>query len=138
MRSARAKPRRARSPQWTHALGSVADLFCGAGGLSHGLHLPVFEIAAGINIDAACRFPFEHNNRGTFVERDVAKLDSREVNALFKTGRRRILTGCAPRQPFSTYNQKNSDPTWQLVTPLGDLAVRVRPDILSMENVPTC
>jgi DNA (cytosine-5)-methyltransferase 1 len=54
------------------ATGSVVDLFCGAGGLSHGFHLHGFDVAAGIDTDAACRYPFEHNNGAIFLQRDVA------------------------------------------------------------------
>jgi DNA (cytosine-5)-methyltransferase 1 len=119
------------------APGSVVDLFCGAGGLSHGFHLRGFAVSAGIDTDETCRYAFEHNNRAKFVRRDVAKLTAREVRALFARGTARVLVGCAPCQPFSTYNQKNSDPKWQLVRRFGALVERVRPDVLSMENVPS-
>jgi DNA (cytosine-5)-methyltransferase 1 len=114
----------------------VVDLFCGAGGLSHGFHLEGFDVVAGIDTDEACRYAFEHNNDALFLRRDVAKLTAKEVNALFTPGKRRVLVGCAPCQPFSTYNQKNSDPKWQLVTRFGELIDNIRPDVLSMENVP--
>jgi DNA (cytosine-5)-methyltransferase 1 len=115
---------------------AVVDLFCGAGGLSHGFHLEGFNVVAGIDIDEECRYPFEHNNNALFLRRDVANLKASEINALFVPNKRRILVGCAPCQPFSTYNQKNSDPKWQLVTRFGELIDQVQPDILSMENVP--
>lgn len=116
---------------------SVVDLFCGAGGLSHGFHLQGFPVAAGVDTDEACRFPFEHNNHGKFLHRDVGALEPEEIDALFEKGKRRILVGCAPCQPFSTYNQKNVDPKWQLVRRFGELVEGVRPDVLSMENVPS-
>jgi DNA (cytosine-5)-methyltransferase 1 len=118
-------------------VGSVVDLFCGAGGLSHGFHLQGFQVAAGIDTDPACQYPFEHNNGAAFLQRDVSKLEARDIEKLFAPGKPRILVGCAPCQPFSTYNRKNTDPKWQLVTRFGELVERVRPDVLSMENVPS-
>lgn len=117
-------------------IASVVDIFCGAGGLSHGFRQRGFEIVGGVDIDEDCRYAFESNNGAPFIRRDVAALKAPEVNALFTPGRARILVGCAPCQPFSTYNQKNEDPKWQLLRQFGNLVDAVRPDVLSMENVP--
>jgi len=114
----------------------VIDLFCGAGGLSHGFYQEGFSIAAGVDFDEACRFAFEENNHSTFLRRDVAGLEADEVSGLFQPGKRRVLVGCAPCQPFSTYNQKNDDPKWQLLGRFAALIDNVRPDVVSMENVP--
>ena len=115
---------------------SVVDIFCGAGGLSHGFRQRGFEIVGGIDIDEDCRYPFEYNNNAPFIRCDVATLTPDDINGLFTPGRPRVLVGCAPCQPFSTYNQKNEDPKWQLLRRFGDLVEKVRPDVLSMENVP--
>jgi DNA (cytosine-5)-methyltransferase 1 len=63
-------------------------------------------------------------------------LTAPEVKKLFVPGGKRILVGCAPCQPFSTYNQKNENPNWQLLQSFGNLIDCVRPDVVSMENVP--
>lgn len=115
---------------------SVVDIFCGAGGLSHGFYQQGFKIVGGIDIDENCRYAFEQNNDAPFIRRDVATLKSDEINGLFTPGRPRVLVGCAPCQPFSSYNQKNEDPKWQLLRQFGNLVDKVRPDVLSMENVP--
>lgn len=115
---------------------SVIDLFCGAGGLSHGFYQEGFSIAAGVDFDEACRFAFEENNNAKFLRRDVAELGAVEIANLFHPGKRRVLVGCAPCQPFSTYNQKNDDPKWQLLGRFAELIDKVRPDVVSMENVP--
>ena len=114
----------------------MVDLFCGAGGLSHGFRLEGFDVAAGIDIDERCRHAFEHNNQAPFIRRDVASLDGAEVAQLFVPGRRSILIGCTPCQPFSVYNQKNSDPQWQLLTEFARIIAEVEPTVVSMENVP--
>lgn len=115
---------------------SVVELFCGAGGLTHGFRLEGFDIAAGIDVDEGCRHAFEYNNQAPFIRRDVASLDGAEVAQLFVPGHRSILIGCTPCQPFSVYNQKNSDPQWQLLTEFARIIAEVEPTIVSMENVP--
>ena len=49
------------------------------------------------------------------------------------------MAGCAPCQPFSTYanKNKNKDPNkYDLLYEFGRLVKAVRPDIVTMENVP--
>ena len=115
---------------------SIVDIFCGAGGLSQGFLQQGFKIGGGIDINEDCRYAFEQNNGAPFIRRDVATLKADEINDLFTPGTPRVLVGCAPCQPFSTYNQKNEDPKWQLLRQFGNLVDKVRPDVLSMENVP--
>lgn len=115
---------------------SVVDVFCGAGGLSHGLFLEGFSIAAGIDLDEACRYPFETNNYAPFVRKDVADLSAAELLDLFHETLPQVLVGCAPCQPFSTYRQKAVDPKWQLVGRFAELIEQTLPDVVSMENVP--
>ena len=116
--------------------GSVVDLFCGAGGLTHGLLREGFRIAAGVDVDVRCRYPFEHNNKSNFVQGDLDRLGIDEIVKLFDPDEPRILVGCAPCQPFSLYNQRNRDPNWRLVQRFCELATAIRPDVVSMENVP--
>ena len=75
---------------------SVVDLFCGAGGLSYGFKLESFRVAAGIDIDETCRYPYEVNNKAPFLRKDVGALSAAEVEGLFIPGGKRILVGCAP------------------------------------------
>lgn len=119
---------------------SCIDLFCGAGGLTHGFILEGISVEAGIDLDAACRHPYEKNNDTLFVERDMTDMSSEEVASLFDDGKIRILAGCAPCQPFSTYSQRyetRSDHKWGLLYEFGRLARDLRPDIVTMENVPS-
>jgi len=125
-----------RASEPTRIRASVVDLFCGAGGLSYGFKSESFSLAAGIDIDEACRYPYETNNKAPFLRKDVGLLTAAELKKLFIPGGKRILVGCAPCQPFSTYNQKNEDPNWRLLQSFGDLIDKVRPDVVSMENVP--
>ena len=125
-----------RSRRASRSPGSVVDVFCGAGGLSHGFVLEGFDVRAGIDVDATCRHAYERNNGARFLEKDVAELCGRHIRGLFADGQPRILVGCAPCQPFSTYSQNRADAKWKLLGEFGRLAAEVEPDVLSMENVP--
>ena len=115
---------------------AVVDLFCGAGGLSHGFYSEGFKIVAGLDTDEACRYAFEQNNDAPFIRKDVARLAGADIEKFFVPGKRRVLVGCAPCQPFSTYNQKNNNPQWRLLKDFSKLINEIRPEIVSMENVP--
>lgn len=115
---------------------SVVDLFCGAGGLSHGFLLEGFQVAAGVDLDGDCRFPFEQNNEARFIQGDLASLRGSQVSGLFRSGLPRVLVGCAPCQPFSAYNQNSNDPQWKLLAEFGRIVSETRPHVVSMENVP--
>lgn len=84
---------------------ACVDLFCGAGGLTHGFVLEGVPVIAGIDMDPACRFPYETNNQTKFVEQDISKVTIAELKTLFGDAELTILAGCAPCQPFSTYTQ---------------------------------
>ena len=116
--------------------GSVVDLFCGAGGLSHGFFLEGFKIAAGIDIDERCEFPFEQNNDSKFIRRDVSNLNAADVSDLFAPDERKILVGCAPCQPYSSYGRKQDPTQWGLLENFAQIVREVQPDVVSMENVP--
>lgn len=119
---------------------SCIDLFCGAGGLTHGFVLEGLPVVAGIDLDPACKFPYEQNNNATFIEQDVSKIAGEELVSLFGNASIKILAGCAPCQPFSTYTYKvEKDPKgkWGLLYEFSRLAKDASPDIITMENVPS-
>lgn len=115
----------------------VVDLFCGVGALSHGLKMAGCKILAGYDVDERCKYAFEHNNGGTFVRRDVGKMSAYEIMSHYSGDAPTVLAGCAPCQPFSSYKHRyDEDPQWSLVTKFAELAAQVRPDYVTMENVP--
>jgi DNA (cytosine-5)-methyltransferase 1 len=116
----------------------VIDLFCGIGGLTHGLLKEGLDVIAGIDNDETCQFGYEYNNRSVFVGKDIAKVTAKEINDLFgyEKGIVRVLAGCAPCQPFSKLNLK--EVTKKQLQPLekfAQLITETKPDIVSMENV---
>lgn len=42
----------------------AVDLFCGIGGLTHGLKLAGVDVLAGFDNDPSCRYAFKANNEG--------------------------------------------------------------------------
>ena len=85
----------------------AVDLFCGAGGLTHGLMDAGIKVRAGIDLDPICQYPYEHNNNGaTFLEKSVTDLEPKEISDFYRKGCLTLLAGCAPCQTFSTYNLK--------------------------------
>lgn len=117
---------------------AAIDLFCGAAGLSLGLKQSGIEIVGGIDLDPACRYPFEQNIGAKFIEQDIARLGAIRLNELFGGAQIRILAGCAPCQPFSGYTtrRREIDDRWQLLLEFLRLAKELRPEIITLENVP--
>lgn len=120
---------------------SCVDLFCGAGGLTHGLVLEGVPVVAGIDIDPACKYPYETNNQAKFIEKSVSEVTTAELNNLYANSDVKILAGCAPCQPFSSYarryEQDGKDGKWGLLYEFARLAEGTLPDLITMENVPT-
>jgi DNA (cytosine-5)-methyltransferase 1 len=120
---------------------SCVDLFCGAGGLTHGFQLEGLSVNAGLDLDPACRYPYEANNESRFIEQDVSVDGADELVAnLFTPGSIRVLAGCAPCQPFSTYRQgkdNEKDRKWHLLYSFSEMVGKIRPELVTMENVPT-
>ena len=116
---------------------SAVDLFCGAGGLSLGMQRAGIKVCAGIDLDPACRHPFEANVGAEFHERDLSGLSPSFVGSLFAPGRLRVLSGCAPCQPFSTYThgRGNREGQWKLLDKFAEIVQNLRPEVVTMENV---
>ena len=81
---------------------SAVDLFCGIGGLSHGLIKEDISVIAGYDIDSSCKYAYEINNNAQFIDKDVSLVTEEEINNLYQDTDIRVLVGCAPCQPFST------------------------------------
>lgn len=116
------------------------DVFCGAGGLSYGLQQTGIKILAGIDVDKACQYPFEKNVKAPFLKKDVRDVTTAELKALYSPGAVKMLAGCAPCQPFSSFRNKlgdnEKDEKWTLLDEFGRLVEELQPDLVTMENVP--
>ncbi|MCR4378061.1 MAG: DNA cytosine methyltransferase [Rhodospirillales bacterium] len=116
----------------------AVDLFCGAGGLTRGLANVGIDVRMGIDIDSACKYPYEFNNDATFLKEDVTTLTSETISAYLTGNDVRLIAGCAPCQPFSSYTRGKIDygkEKWGLLNAFSRIVKDVRPELVSMENV---
>lgn len=124
--------------KWCANRINAIDLFCGVGGLTHGLEKAGIEVRLGVDIDPACEYPFTANNKAKFLLRSVEYLDVNDLEKYYKQDEIKLLAGCAPCQTFSTYNQKanESDKRWWLLKHFSRLVSGLLPELVTMENVP--
>jgi DNA (cytosine-5)-methyltransferase 1 len=117
---------------------SAVDLFCGAGGLTHGLLQSGIKVNAGIDIDEQAKHAFEKNNPGSnFLCWDVSRKNCTSVSKLFDGDKLRLLAGCAPCQPFSRLtNGIDGHEAWDLLDNFGRFVSGILPELVTMENVP--
>ncbi|MES2997022.1 MAG: DNA cytosine methyltransferase [Verrucomicrobiota bacterium] len=115
------------------------DLFSGAGGLSHGLKKAGVNVRVGVDLDPACKYAYEKNNRAAFLLKSVEEISAQELIKYLVRPKFVLLAGCAPCQPFSKYRLGKSDESdgrWHLLRSFQRLALSMAPDFVTMENVP--
>jgi DNA (cytosine-5)-methyltransferase 1 len=117
---------------------SAVDLFCGAGGLTHGLLQGGVKVEAGIDIDAQAEYAFTKNNPNTrYFRWDVGRKKFPSIEKLFAKDKFRLLAGCAPCQPFSKLTQAiDRHQCWNLLNNFGRFVAGIEPELVTMENVP--
>lgn len=117
---------------------SAVDLFCGAGGLTHGLLRSGIRVEAGVEIDRQAEHAFTINNPGAkFLCMDITRTSHEDIARQFRAGAVRLLAGCAPCQPFSKLtNGADSHEDWDLLDNFGRLVRGILPELVTMENVP--
>ena len=120
----------------------VIDLFCGIGWLSHWLLRAGLPVSAGFDIDWNCKFWYEHNSKAKFYQQDIKTLSAEQLQNIFWDADVKVLVGCAPCQPYSMMNTKkwiySADEIKEKspVDKFASLIEEIKPDIVSMENVP--
>lgn len=150
---------RSVSPRYT-----VAEVFCGAGGLSRGFaRTNRFDVVLGNDIKSAALRTFRFNHTADHeipevIQRDIRIVQLSEISsALKKRGIRRGGLGCLiggpPCQGFSQmrrseerqdsaivrfkgYNRLDQDPRNDLVLRFLEVAEELRPKFILIENVP--
>ncbi len=119
---------------------SAVDLFCGVGGLTHGIIKSGIQVIAGIDTDVTCKYAYEVNNGASFINEDIRNIHKEDIEQLYSRDSIKLLMGCAPCQPFSKLSNKNRnrslDEKWSLLYEFARIVDEVKPDLVSMENVP--
>lgn len=117
----------------------LLDLFCGAGGLSYGFERAGFEIALGVDMNAAALETFQHNHLGAKTlcgDLKDNKLKKEIIDFSEKENIRGILGG-PPCQGFSLKGKKLGlqDERNFLFREYLTLVEAISPDFIVMENV---
>ncbi len=119
---------------------SAIDLFCGAGGLSAGFVQEGYDLALGIDFDAAAVETYAANFGADLAEHaDLLKYTASDVRKRIG-GTVDVILGGPSCQPFSTHGRHQR---WVVGDPRSDLWSRMfsyvdelRPRAFVMENVP--
>ena len=119
----------------------AVDLFCGIGGLTHGLSNSGISVKLGVDIDVSCKYVYEENNKGSkFVNADIRDIQFEDIASYYEDADIKVLVGCTPCQPFSAHTRKNhfasKNKDCSLVLEFARIVEEGKPDIVSMENVP--
>lgn len=124
----------------------VIDMFSGCGGMSFGFKLlskifKSYNLKAAIDLNESANKTYKRNYNVDPKQIDVRELLDDEVtlSSLKKDGKRPlVLIGCAPCQGFSSHNKrsKEKDERNSLVEAFAQVAVKLDPTFIIMENVP--
>jgi len=114
----------------------LIDLFCGAGGFSHGAHSAGLHVAAAYDIDKILTSSFSRNFPNTkLLHRDVAILSGAEIDDAVGGDVAGIIGG-PPCQGFSDIGRRSTeDPRRQLLGHFFRIVAEIEPYFFVMENV---
>lgn len=125
------------------------DLFSGAGGLSYGLEAAGYRVALAVDLDDWALETHAHNFEGVALQLDLGDPDVRDsVVTLFEGVDVALVAGGPPCQPYSRAGRSKirslvqdgardaEDHRRELWRAFLDIAERIRPRAVLMENVP--
>ena len=112
----------------------VADIFCGAGGLSYGFaKSDFFDIIFANDIDKDTLNAYAFNHKGVkILHKDIAELSQNELQ---KFGAIDILLGGPPCQSYSTLGKRKMDKRAHLFTEYLRILEILQPKAFVFENV---
>ena len=122
---------------------TAVDLFCGAGGLSLGLHQAKFRILSAVDLDDdSCRTYKANHLKVNLVKRDIRQVHTRDLlgkrNWRLKNKPLTMVAGCPPCQGFTrlsgTFGRR--DARNRLVLEYIRLVRKLKPLVVFFENVP--
>ena len=118
---------------------TAIDLFCGAGGLSLGLHNAGFEIACAVDNWSVATDTHAANFDHPTLTKDISTLTANDILRFVDLFDKNIdlLVGGPPCQGFSIQRiGPDRDPRNNLVLEFARLVLEFRPRLFLMENVP--
>lgn len=119
---------------------TVVDLFCGAGGLSHGFMQAGYQVLFGSDIDPTFGKTFLASHPDAkFIAKSILDLKAQEIldETGLATGQLDVLVGGPPCQGYSVYNHGRGehDPRAGLFREYLRIVAGLQPKWLVMENV---
>lgn len=122
---------------------SAVDLFCGSGGLTHGLERAGVDVVAGVDVDHDSQYPYEQNTDAEFVRTDILPLaqNPERIARMFPWDTDlSVLAACAPCQPYSSMGHSKGKghadhEKWGLLGEVRKIVEYVEPDVVVTENV---
>jgi C-5 cytosine-specific DNA methylase. len=81
------------------------------------------KILEGFDVDGTCKYAYEMNNEAEFIYKDIRQVTKNEILPLYSKKAVKVLAGCAPCQPFSSYAFKNKNKDEQKYTSFMNLGV---------------
>jgi DNA (cytosine-5)-methyltransferase 1 len=116
--------------------GTVVDLFCGAGGLSHGFEMAGFRVAAAVDNDPISGETYRRQNpRTPLLTEDVESITGSRL-ARLAGGEIDVVIGGPSCQGFSTHGKRDAgDPRNSLFRHFVRLVGEAQPLWVVMENV---
>lgn len=118
----------------TNNLLSVADIFCGAGGLSYGFyHNDFFKLIFANDLDKDALSSYKQNHKNTqILHCDIKDLDEKTLLSYEKID---ILLGGPPCQSYSTLGKRKMDKRAHLFEEYLRILGILKPQIFVFENV---
>lgn len=119
----------------------VLDLFSGAGGLSRGFYDAGYDVVLGVDFDEAALKTFKANH-GKAEAMKLDLFDHSNIDVIINFLKEKdikldVLVGGPPCQGFSVAGPRDmNDKRNTLYTAMVELAERVKPQVVVLENVP--
>lgn len=119
----------------------VADLFCGAGGLSLGFRLAGYRLGLALDVDWDAIVTYTANNPGVpWIAKDIRKVSVKEILDVsgLKKGDFDLIVAGIPCEGYSLLNRRYdpSDPRNYLFLELTRIVSELKPKAVLIENVP--
>lgn len=116
---------------------NIVDLFCGAGGLSHGFSKEGFNTLLGIDLFESALNTYRTNHEESKVfNRDMKSITGKEIKKLIGDKKINVIVGGPPCQGFSMAGKRQpNDPRNSLFMEYVRLVKELQPDFFVMENV---